>query len=143
MLWILFSLVFLYLPLTVLTAPTTTTLSCSLSNARLSVPPDQTALTAPTGSPSFIAVAIGVQNYTCNAASRTYTYVSISVTSSKCTDLCKRTEMLAPLRRCSIFLVTTTLPHSLPSRTTYIPFGLKHHPTSRLDSSSRLSAKIL
>ncbi|CAE6439288.1 unnamed protein product [Rhizoctonia solani] len=47
---------------------------CSLSNAKLSVPPNQTALTVPTGSPVYIALGVGVQNYTCGA-SGTFTSV--------------------------------------------------------------------
>jgi len=48
---------------------------CSLSEAKLPLPSNQTALTAPTGAPSFVAVAVGVQNYTCNSTSLTYSNV--------------------------------------------------------------------
>jgi len=48
---------------------------CNLSKARLSVPANQTVLTAPTGAPSFIGLGVGVQNYTCNATSLTYSNV--------------------------------------------------------------------
>ena len=41
--------------------------SCSLSDARLQVPANQIRLVAPDFSPSFIALAIGTQNHTCNA----------------------------------------------------------------------------
>ncbi|KAF8546712.1 hypothetical protein OG21DRAFT_1517959 [Imleria badia] len=46
--------------------------SCGLSEARLQVPANQTQLTAPTSSPSFIAIGLGTQNYTCNATTSTY-----------------------------------------------------------------------
>jgi len=48
---------------------------CNLSHATLSVPADQTALTTPTSAPSYIALGVGVQNYTCNATSLTYSSV--------------------------------------------------------------------
>jgi hypothetical protein len=45
---------------------------CDLSNATLSLPSNQTALTNPTSSPSFVGLGVGVQNYTCNDTSLTY-----------------------------------------------------------------------
>ncbi|KAF9234248.1 hypothetical protein BU15DRAFT_65857 [Melanogaster broomeanus] len=48
---------------------------CSLSNARLQVPVNQSQLVAPTTAPNYIALGVGVQNYTCNATSSTYTAV--------------------------------------------------------------------
>jgi len=48
--------------------------SCDLSKTKLSIP-NQSALVQPTEAPSFVAVAIGVQNYTCNATSLTYSNV--------------------------------------------------------------------
>jgi len=45
---------------------------CNLSNATLPLPSNQTALTELTSAPSFVAVAVGAQNYTCNATSLTY-----------------------------------------------------------------------
>lgn len=47
--------------------------SCDINKAQLVLPPNQTALTPPIGPPLFIAAAFGVQNYTCNATSHTYT----------------------------------------------------------------------
>ncbi|KAH7335752.1 hypothetical protein B0J17DRAFT_719373 [Rhizoctonia solani] len=47
---------------------------CSLSNAKLSVPPGQTNITVPAGPPVYIALGVGVQNYTCGA-SGTFTSV--------------------------------------------------------------------
>lgn len=41
---------------------------CPLTNAKLSLPANQTALTVPSGSPVFIALGVGTQNYTCGAA---------------------------------------------------------------------------
>ena len=49
--------------------------SCSLSDARLQVPTNQTQLIPPKFSPSFIALGVGTQNYTCNATSSTYVSV--------------------------------------------------------------------
>jgi len=46
--------------------------SCDLSKSRLSVPSNQTALKNQTGAPSFIGLGVGVQNYTCNDTSLTY-----------------------------------------------------------------------
>ncbi|KAJ8515689.1 hypothetical protein ONZ45_g6931 [Pleurotus djamor] len=57
----------------VFAAPSQAT-GCNISNAVLKLPAGQTGLVAPTGKPSFIAGAIGVQNYTCSDAG-TYTSV--------------------------------------------------------------------
>lgn len=46
--------------------------SCDISKAKISLPPTQSTLVAPTATPSFIAVAIGTQNYTCGSTG-TYT----------------------------------------------------------------------
>ncbi|KAH7921701.1 hypothetical protein BV22DRAFT_1132037 [Leucogyrophana mollusca] len=46
--------------------------SCNLTEARLQVPANQTQLIAPTVAPAFVALGLGVQNYTCNATSSTY-----------------------------------------------------------------------
>jgi hypothetical protein len=43
--------------------------ACDLSNAKVPVYPSMTAPTIPI---DFVGVAIGVQNYTCNATSGTY-----------------------------------------------------------------------
>ncbi|OAX36774.1 hypothetical protein K503DRAFT_772207 [Rhizopogon vinicolor AM-OR11-026] len=45
---------------------------CDLSNARLQVPSNQTQLVAPTYAPSYIALGVGTQNYTCNTSSSAY-----------------------------------------------------------------------
>ena len=42
--------------------------TCGTSNAKLILPAGQKNLTAPTSDPSFVLLAIGFQNYTCNAA---------------------------------------------------------------------------
>lgn len=42
---------------------------CDLSRAKLALPTNQTALVAPTTAPSFVALGVGVQNYTCTDAS--------------------------------------------------------------------------
>ncbi|KAJ7785288.1 putative malate dehydrogenase [Mycena maculata] len=47
---------------------------CDISGAQISLPSNQTALVAPSEGPSFIGVAIGVQNYTC-ASTGTWTNV--------------------------------------------------------------------
>ncbi|KAJ8502611.1 hypothetical protein ONZ45_g11598 [Pleurotus djamor] len=41
---------------------------CNISNAKLPLPAGQTGLVPPTSAPSYISVAIGVQNYTCTDA---------------------------------------------------------------------------
>lgn len=41
---------------------------CPLTSAKLRVPANQTAVTVPSGSPAFVALGVGVQNYTCSAA---------------------------------------------------------------------------
>jgi hypothetical protein len=45
---------------------------CDISDAKLSLPSNQTLLVAPAQGPSFIGLAIGTQNYTC-ASTGTYT----------------------------------------------------------------------
>lgn len=47
---------------------------CDISEAKLCLPANQTALAPPKEKASFIAVAIGTQNYTCGANGK-YTYV--------------------------------------------------------------------
>ncbi|KAJ8515026.1 hypothetical protein ONZ45_g7492 [Pleurotus djamor] len=47
-------------------APSLKISGCDISNARINFPEGQTGLAAPAASPSFIGVAIGVQNYTCS-----------------------------------------------------------------------------
>ncbi|KAJ7614809.1 hypothetical protein FB45DRAFT_981623 [Roridomyces roridus] len=47
---------------------------CSTTNAQIILPDNQTMLVAPSEGPSYIALAIGVQNYTC-ASSGTWTNV--------------------------------------------------------------------
>ncbi|KAL4260168.1 Protein of unknown function DUF3455 [Pleurotus pulmonarius] len=56
----------------VLAAPSIKTSGCDLSKAKISIPSGQTALAQPTLAPSYVSVAIGVQNYTCTDAG-TYT----------------------------------------------------------------------
>jgi len=56
------------------TSPTVQT-HCDISAAKLSLPSNQTVLAEPTTAPKFIALGVGVQNYTCNATSLTYTNV--------------------------------------------------------------------
>ena len=48
---------------------------CDIDHAHLVLPLNQTELRAPQASlsPSFIAGAIGVQNYTCDSTTQTYT----------------------------------------------------------------------
>ncbi|KDQ31883.1 hypothetical protein PLEOSDRAFT_1100408 [Pleurotus ostreatus PC15] len=56
----------------VLAAPSIKTSGCDISKAKISIPSGQTALVQPTLAPSYVSVAIGVQNYTCTDAG-TYT----------------------------------------------------------------------
>lgn len=49
---------------------------CDISTAVMDLPAGQTALVEPTIPPSFIALAIGTQNYTCGATG-TYTYADL------------------------------------------------------------------
>jgi len=53
---------------------------CSLSGKTLDLPAGQTTLAAPSAAFSFLGVAIGVQNYTCNATSSTYVNVGAVAT---------------------------------------------------------------
>jgi hypothetical protein len=46
---------------------------CDVSDAVLTVPPNQNALIKPTIPPSFIGLGVGTQNYTCSAATSKYT----------------------------------------------------------------------
>jgi hypothetical protein len=56
----------------VLAAPAAREGSCDLSKARLTLSGPENALAPPSTAPSFVSVAIGVQNYTCNATSKEY-----------------------------------------------------------------------
>ncbi|KAG5652367.1 hypothetical protein H0H81_005229 [Sphagnurus paluster] len=55
-------------------APSVKVSGCDISKATIEFPAGQTALAPPTSTPSFVAAAIGTQNYTCSAAG-TYTNV--------------------------------------------------------------------
>jgi len=59
----------------VLAAPVAQVGKCDLSHARLHLSSHQEALKPPSAAPSYISVAIGVQNYTCNAETHKYTAV--------------------------------------------------------------------
>ncbi|KAF8205293.1 hypothetical protein K438DRAFT_1757278 [Mycena galopus ATCC 62051] len=48
---------------------------CDLAAAKMDLPSNQTLLTPVTTAPLFIAVGVGVQNYTCAAATSTYTTI--------------------------------------------------------------------
>ncbi|EPQ52251.1 malate dehydrogenase [Gloeophyllum trabeum ATCC 11539] len=48
--------------------------ACDISSATLPLPSNQSQLTPATGAPSFIALGVGVQNYTCSSAG-TYTNI--------------------------------------------------------------------
>ncbi|KIM86697.1 hypothetical protein PILCRDRAFT_4592 [Piloderma croceum F 1598] len=65
----------LLLVVPVLALPNVKHQCCNLSNTTLLLPSNQTALAVPTDAPSFVAVAVGVQNYTCNATALTYSNV--------------------------------------------------------------------
>ncbi|KAJ6555834.1 hypothetical protein B0H19DRAFT_1261982 [Mycena capillaripes] len=54
--------------------------SCSTSKAVMDLPANQTALVTPTTDPLFVALGVGVQNYTCSSA--TSTYASIGAVAS-------------------------------------------------------------
>jgi len=48
--------------------PTGTKLcGCSVANAKLSLPANQTAIAVPSGTPIYVALGVGTQNYTCGA----------------------------------------------------------------------------
>ncbi|KAJ7796933.1 hypothetical protein B0H14DRAFT_2913023 [Mycena olivaceomarginata] len=53
---------------------------CDTSAAKLSLPANQTQLVAPTTAPLFVALGVGVQNYTCTAA--TLKYASVGAVAS-------------------------------------------------------------
>ncbi|KAJ7635063.1 hypothetical protein FB45DRAFT_1057001 [Roridomyces roridus] len=48
---------------------------CDLTNAEMNLPLNQSVLIAPSVGPSYIGVAVGVQNYTCTASTGTWTNV--------------------------------------------------------------------
>ncbi|KAJ7191283.1 hypothetical protein GGX14DRAFT_481692 [Mycena pura] len=53
---------------------------CEISKDTMDLPPDQTALVAPTTDPLFVMLGVGIQNYTCS--STTSTYASIGAVAS-------------------------------------------------------------
>ncbi|KAF9459662.1 hypothetical protein BDZ94DRAFT_997925 [Collybia nuda] len=71
-------LVNLLIPLTLAAAslarPRPFTSSCDISNAQINLPTTSPTLAPPTSHPSFIALSIGTQNYTCTSAG---TYANI------------------------------------------------------------------
>ncbi|KAJ7828783.1 hypothetical protein B0H14DRAFT_2811499 [Mycena olivaceomarginata] len=48
---------------------------CDTSAAKLDLPSNQNALVTPTTAPLFVTLGVGVQNYTCNAPTLTYTSI--------------------------------------------------------------------
>jgi hypothetical protein len=61
----------LVLSLSALAAPSRRYSMCDISKAKIDLPTNQTALAPPSESVSYIAVAIGTQNYTCTNGSYT------------------------------------------------------------------------
>ncbi|KAI0249262.1 hypothetical protein BJV78DRAFT_716543 [Lactifluus subvellereus] len=70
------ALLFLWLLLaaTTFAAPSPRQNCCQVPASALSLPSNQSQLTSPTSAPSFVALAVGVQNYTCTP-SNTFTSV--------------------------------------------------------------------
>lgn len=71
------ALLSLVLSFSALAAPSPKVSGCDVSNAKIDLPYNQTALAQPKETPSFIGVGIGTQNYTCGANGK-YTYVAFN-----------------------------------------------------------------
>lgn len=94
----------------VLAAPSLTTSGCDISDAEISLPP---GLAPPTSPPSYISVAIGVQNYSC-ADTGTYTCVSPSTlrgTHANLLPTCRSVGAVAELFDISCLLGTPAFDH--------------------------------
>ncbi|KAF7316543.1 hypothetical protein MIND_00173600 [Mycena indigotica] len=48
---------------------------CDTSAAKMDLPAGQTALVAPAEAPKFVTIGVGIQNYTCSAATSKYTSI--------------------------------------------------------------------
>ncbi|KAJ1300388.1 hypothetical protein OPQ81_005207 [Rhizoctonia solani] len=76
---------------------------CPISNAKLSVPSGQTAITVPTGTPVYIALGVGVQNYTCGS---TGTFASVGAVAKLFDISCLVNTPLFPGIQDVVFAVT-------------------------------------
>lgn len=65
----------LFLVIPALALPNLKFRGCNLSDAKIPLPSNQTVLAQPTSVPSFVGLGVGVQNYTCDATSLTYSNV--------------------------------------------------------------------
>ncbi|KAG8710338.1 hypothetical protein FRC11_004604 [Ceratobasidium sp. 423] len=76
---------------------------CSVSNATLSLPSNQTAITVPTGTPVYIALGVGVQNYTCGS---TGTFASVGAVAKLFDISCLVNTPLFPKIQDIVFAIT-------------------------------------
>ncbi|KAJ8453892.1 hypothetical protein ONZ45_g19523 [Pleurotus djamor] len=84
---------------------------CNISNAVLKLPAGQTGLVAPIGKPSFIAGAIGVQNYTCSDAG---TYTSVGALAELVDISCSYGTSSFDTIQDNWYLIWTVLPAGTP-----------------------------
>ncbi|KAG9219706.1 hypothetical protein CCMSSC00406_0005972 [Pleurotus cornucopiae] len=118
---IAFSLASLVFATAVFAAPSASERSCDISNAKLTLPRNQTALTSPSARPAFITVALGIQNYTC-AASGTFT--SVGAVAELFDISCLFGTSSFSTVQDSLFTVWKDLPNNVPASSVIALFGL-------------------
>ncbi|KAJ7064669.1 hypothetical protein C8F01DRAFT_1249710 [Mycena amicta] len=84
---------------------------CDISNAAIPLPPNQNMLLAPTSSPSFIGLAIGIQNYTCGS---TGTYTNVGAVAELFDVSCLYGTPEFPFLQDIAFAAWKFAPHSSP-----------------------------
>ncbi|KDQ28587.1 hypothetical protein PLEOSDRAFT_1075615 [Pleurotus ostreatus PC15] len=119
---VVFSLIsLLFATSNVFAAPGNTERSCNISNAKLTLPRNQTALTNPSFPPTFITVALGVQNYTCTDAG---TFTSVGAVAELFDISCLFGTSSFDTIQDRFFTIWSQLPNNVPASSVVTLFGL-------------------
>jgi len=81
------------------------TSGCPLASAKLSLPAGQSAITVPSGTPVYVALGVGTQNYTCGAAG---TFASAGAVAKLFDISCLMNTPLFPVIEKMVFDVAST-----------------------------------
>ncbi|EIM89137.1 uncharacterized protein STEHIDRAFT_167031 [Stereum hirsutum FP-91666 SS1] len=106
-----------FLCLGVALAASPTLASCPVPASALKVPSNQTALVAPTFPPSFVALGVGVQNYTC---SNTSTYTNVGAVAELFDISCVVDTAISPYLTSAIEALWSAIPSNILNTTELI-----------------------
>ncbi|EIM89136.1 uncharacterized protein STEHIDRAFT_119880 [Stereum hirsutum FP-91666 SS1] len=99
------TIVFLCLGVTLAASPALA--ACAVPASSLKIPSNQTALVAPTFPPSFVALGVGVQNYTC---SNTSTYTNVGAVAELFDISCVVDSALSPYLTSAVEALWSAIP---------------------------------